>query len=142
MLHLILTFMQPLNQHTLPLNRHCQTWINSFTGPASISLCQETKSKAVVRPCCSNSRLDTGLVLINSAGLIVKDYKPEAGDSTASAKTPATESIPASTVAGPPGFVADILTGALLFYLERTITRQGACDWHSWTIQDPLWTCI
>ena len=55
---------------------------------------------------------------MNSAGLIVKDYRPEPAEAEKEAQLSA-----APPSSGPPGFVADILTDALLFYLEKTITR-------------------
>lgn len=61
-------------------------------------------------------------MLINSAGLIVKGYKPDpAYDSKKSA--PAMAEPLTGQPTGPPAIVADIVTSALLFYLEKTITR-------------------
>lgn len=62
--------------------------------------------------------IHAGLVLMNSAGLIVKGYKPEPAVAEREAELSA-----APPSSGPPGFVADIVTNALLFYLEKTITR-------------------
>ena len=57
---------------------------------------------------------------MNSAGLIVKGYRAGAAEAGEEAQLSA-----APPSSGPPAFVADILTNALLFYLERTITRFG-----------------
>ena len=62
--------------------------------------------------------MHAGLVLMNSAGLIVKGYRPEPAEAEKEAQLSA-----APPSSGPPAFVADILTNALLFYLEKTITR-------------------
>lgn len=64
-----------------------------------------------------------GLVLMNSAGLIVKDYKPDPAEASEEAQLSA-----AKPAIGPPGIIADVVTSALLFYLEKTITRQALVD--------------
>ena len=72
-----------------------------------------------------------GLVLINSAGLIRPKYKPEQnltgnGNGAASALT-------IGSVAGPPAVLADAVSTALLFYLERTVARYAVilCPCHT-----------
>jgi len=56
------------------------------------------------------------LVLMNSAGLIQKGYLPsqEASDPGLLVVRPPS---------GPPGFVADLVTNVLIFYLERSVGR-------------------
>lgn len=52
---------------------------------------------------------------MNSAGLLVKNYKPpENGNGITAMNT---------LMSGPPVFIVDAITSALLFYLEKTIER-------------------
>lgn len=53
-----------------------------------------------------------GLVLMNSAGMVKGNYQP-----------PPPQVNAASLVTGPPGFLADALSTALLAYLEATVAR-------------------
>ena len=78
----------------------------------------------------------TGLVLMNSAGLIVKGYKPE--PDTPQASAPQSAQPVTASATGPPAIVADVLTTALLFYLEKTISR---CSKSNTDIDSPaqLW---
>ena len=63
--------------------------------------------------------MNAGLVLINSAGLIRPKYKPEQ-NLTGNGAAPAFTLGP---VVGPPAVLADAVSTALLFYLERTVAR-------------------
>ena len=57
----------------------------------------------------------TGLVLMNSAGLLVEKYKPPPRDTGNTAMN--------QLMSGPPAFLVDAVTSALLFYLEKTVSR-------------------
>ena len=63
-----------------------------------------------------NTCMWAGLVLMNSAGLLVNNYKaPESKEAGSTAM--------GQLMSGPPAFVVDAITSALLFYLEKTIGR-------------------
>ena len=63
-----------------------------------------------------NFYLRAGLVLMNSAGLLVNNYKaPENKEAGSTAM--------GQLMSGPPAFIVDAITSALLFYLEKTIGR-------------------
>lgn len=68
------------------------------------------------------SGVAAGLVLVNSAGNIVPGFTPEAAPAGAGSNGSGAAA-GNGAASGPPLLVADVVSRALFFYLERTIQQ-------------------